>query len=139
MKKILFVVFGVLSAALLITACVTSRAGYETAPCKVVLSDGAFEIRDYPELKIAATQRGKDNESFMRLFRYIEGGNAKQEKIAMTTPVFMAGGTMAFVIPELHQADTPAPSSSRVRVDTMKAQRVAVHRFSGARTEGSDS
>lgn len=134
MKKWILLVSGLFVSAIGIAACATSRAGYETAPYKVIRADGAFEIREYPELKIATTPRDADNSSFMRLFRYIDGGNAAKEKISMTTPVFMMDGKMAFVVPEKHKKDTPAPASTQVNVDTMKARRVAVHRFSGSQT-----
>ncbi|WP_395734938.1 SOUL family heme-binding protein [Prosthecobacter sp.] len=135
MKKLLTLISGLVVSAIGIAACATSRSGYETAPYKVIRTEGAFEIRDYPELKIATTSRDADNSSFMRLFRYIDGGNAAKEKISMTTPVFMMDGKMAFVVPEKHKKDTPAPASPQVNVDTMKARRVAVHRFSGSRTQ----
>ena len=138
MKKMFTWILIAIGAALGIAACVTSRAGYETAPFKVLRVDGAFEIREYPELKIATTARDADNSSFMRLFRYIDGGNVAKEKIAMTTPVFMVDGKMAFVVPEKHKAATPAPASAQVAVDTMKAQRVAVLRFNGSRTKDSE-
>ena len=138
MKKMFSVIAGLLIIALSIAACATSRAGYETAPYKVIRADGDFEIREYPELKIATTARDADNSSFMRLFRYIDGGNVAKEKIAMTTPVFMVDGKMAFVVPEKHKTATPAPVSPQVVVDTLKAQRVAVYRFSGTRTKDSE-
>lgn len=137
MKRALFLTI-LLTVTGFIAACATSRAGYETAPYEVIRSDETFEIREYPELRIATTTRSDDDNSFMRLFRYIDGGNVKQEKIAMTTPVFMVDGKMAFVVPEKHKADTPAPSSDKVRVDTLKAQRVAVLRFSGWRNAESE-
>ncbi len=138
MKKMFSVIAGLLVIAFTIAACATSRSGYETAPYKVIRADGEFEIRQYPELKIATTDRDADNSSFMRLFRYIDGGNVEKEKIAMTTPVFMVDGKMAFVVPEKHKAATPAPASPQVVVDTLKAQRVAVYRFSGTRTKDSE-
>ena len=79
MKKMFSVIAGLLIIALSIAACATSRAGYETAPYKVIRADGDFEIREYPELKIATTARDADNSSFMRLFRYIDGGNVAKE------------------------------------------------------------
>ncbi len=138
MKKMFTIVVSLLVIAFTIAACATSRSGYETAPNKVIRTDGDFEIREYPELKIATTAREGDDSSFMRLFRYIDGGNVAKEKIAMTTPVFMVGGKMAFVVPEKHKATTPAPVSAQVIVDTLKAQRVAVLRFSGTRTKDSE-
>lgn len=135
MKKLLALISGLVVSAIGIAACSTSSTGHETAPYKVIRTDGAFEIREYPELKIATTSREGDNSSFMRLFRYIDGGNAAKEKISMTTPVFMVDEKMAFVVPEKHKKDTPAPASPQVKVGTMKARRVAVHRFSGSRTK----
>ena len=107
MKKWILLVSGLFVSAIGIAACATSRAGYETAPYKVIRADGAFEIREYPELKIATTPRDADNSSFMRLFRYIDGGNAAKEKISMTTPVFMMDGKMAFVVPESTKKTRP--------------------------------
>ncbi len=138
MKKTFAVIAGLFVIAISIAACATSRAGYETAPYKVIRTEGAFEIREYPELKIATTAREGDDSSFMRLFRYIDGGNVAKEKIAMTTPVFMVDGKMAFVVPEKYKSAIPAPASPQVVVDTMKAQRVAVYRFSGSRTKDSE-
>jgi DNA gyrase inhibitor GyrI len=138
MKKIVTFIAASLVIAFCFAACATSRAGYETAPYKVIRADGAFEIREYPELKIATTARKGDDSSFMKLFRYIDGGNVEKEKIAMTTPVFMVDGKMAFVVPEKQKASTPAPASPAVVIDTMKAQRVAVYRFSGSRTKDSE-
>src|SRR5512135_2412641 len=94
-------------AGLIATGCGTVRAGYESAPYKVVRSDGEFELRDYPALTVVETpmargSNGSDG-SFNRLFRFITGGNEAKQKLAMTTPVFMSGGetnaTMAFVLP----------------------------------------
>ncbi len=138
MMKLFAIVACLVLIALGIAACVTSRAGYETAPYKVIRTEGDFEIREYPEMKIVTTARDADNSSFMRLFRYIDGGNVEKEKIAMTTPVFMVGEKMAFVLPEKHKAATPVPASAQVGVDTLKAQRVAVLRYSGSRTQDSE-
>jgi len=132
MKKSVFLSFGLI-VALGIAACATSRAGYETASYKVLRTEGAFEVREYAELKIATTQSDASGSGFMRLFRYIDGGNVEKEKIAMTTPVFMLEGKMAFVVPEKHKAAPPAPASEQVSVGTMKAQRVVAFRYSGGR------
>jgi DNA gyrase inhibitor GyrI len=119
----------------------TARAGYATAPYKVVRTDGKFELRDYPVLTVAETpMRGADN-AFMRLFHFIGGKNATQQKIAMTTPVFIshAGGTnaaMAFVMPEkLGTNGVPQPTESGVVVKRVPAGRFAVLHFSGWRSE----
>jgi hypothetical protein len=80
-------------------------ASYETPDYKVISAEGAFEIRDYPELTVVSApmpQRGADG-SFMSLFRFISGKNDRSEKISMTTPVLMSGaesGTMSFIVPK---------------------------------------
>ena len=139
MKKWIWLGAGVLAVGFGVAACATSRAGYATAPYKVVRADGAFEIRVYPEILIVATDRGRDGDSFMRLFRYIDGANATKEKISMTTPVFMVDGKMAFVMPEKNQAAPPSPTSAQVKLDRMRAQQVAVYRYSGARSDKSET
>ena len=52
-----------------------ARGGYESAEYKVVESDGKFEVREYPDLMLAATTTNLDSQgrdgSFMKLFRYI--------------------------------------------------------------------
>lgn len=119
-----------------------ARAGYETAEYKVVESDGKFEVREYPDLMLVATRtqidaQGRDG-SFMKLFRYISGANESNQKIAMTTPVFMendieqAGVQMGFVMPEqVANSGIPAPTGEKVEVRKRAGGRFAVVRFSG--------
>ena len=127
-----------LATALGIGACAATRAGYETAPYKVLRADGAFELRAYPELPLVTTRNDGANGSFRRLFRYISGANATQEKIAMTTPVFMVDDQMAFVLPA-EKREAPAPAAKDVRLEKRPADRVAVHRFSGQRSAEADA
>jgi DNA gyrase inhibitor GyrI len=122
--------------------CGTVRAGYESAPYKVVRSDGKFELRDYPVLTVVETRMGRGSNgsdgSFNRLFRFITGGNEANQKISMTTPVFMSGGDtnvkMAFVMPaKMKTEEVPKPSDPSVTVRELPAGRFAVLRYSGAR------
>ena len=120
----------------------TARAAYETAEYRVVESDGAIEIREYPDLILASTpmregSQGNDG-SFMRLFRYISGANEAEQKVAMTTPVFMEGagteaeGQMGFVLPkEVANRGAPQPLGTEVRLRRREGGRFAVIRFSG--------
>ena len=115
----------------------TTRAGYESAEYKVVESDGNFEVREYPDLMLVATTtkidaQGRDG-SFMKLFRYISGANASEQKISMTTPVFMENDKadsevqMGFVMPkEVAVGGVPSPTGSDVNVRKRGGGRFAV-------------
>ena len=132
---------------LILTGCQATRAGYESAPYKVVRSDGKFELRDYPALMVVETtmtRSGQDDGSFSRLFRFITGRNEAKQKISMTTPVFMSGSdsnrTMAFVMPaKLTQVQVPRPADGSVTVRELPAGRFAVLRFSGGRNAKKES
>jgi len=140
MKIILTILIVILLLAWLKTGGTTARADYATAPFQLVRQEGKFELRDYPVLTVAETpMRGMDN-GFMRLFHFIGGENAAQQKIAMTTPVFIrhAGSTnaaMAFVMPaNLGTNDPPQPTQPDVVVKKIAAGRFAVLHFSGGRS-----
>ena len=120
----------------------TARGAYESAEYSVLQSDGPFEVREYEDLMMATTnmklESQGDDGSFMRLFQYISGANNEEQKIAMTTPVFMEGeaydapGEMGFVIPEeLVKQQIPEPSNESVRIRKRAGGRFAVIRFAG--------
>lgn len=129
--------------------CQATRAGYETAPYRVIQSDGAFEVRDYPSMQWVETSLGEgsgdSDGGFGRLFRFITGSNESRRKIAMTTPVYMTeapspGGpprrVMAFVMPKgMSASAVPTPSDAAVRRRQLAAGRFAVHRFRGGRSQ----
>lgn len=124
---------------LLAAGCGTVRGGYESAPYQVLRRDGNIEVRRYPALVVAETRMRGSDDSFMRLFRFISGGNAAQQKIAMTTPVFFSGDntneTMAFVMPKKMSADAaPKPNDPEVSVSEIPGGELAVLRFSGGRS-----
>lgn len=123
----------------------TSRNAYESAEYTVLVQDGKFELREYPDLMMATTSmsdnRGNDG-SFGRLFRYISGGNQEEQKVAMTTPVFMEPetgqdlGQMGFVIPKkVAENNAPQPTNEQVSLTKREGGEFAVIRFSG-RIEG---
>jgi DNA gyrase inhibitor GyrI len=138
----------VVAAALVVAGCKATRAGYESAPYQVARSSGKFQVRDYPALTVveasmASTGNGADG-SFNRLFRFITGGNDTQQKIAMTTPVFMSGGgtnaSMAFVMPaKLKTAEVPKPKDGQLRVRELEAGRFAVLRYRGRRNADNEA
>jgi len=109
----------------------------------VVEKDGAFELRDYPAVLVAETAEGGErsnalNAGFKRLAGYIFGN--KQEKIAMTAPVFSdgvkGGWRTRFVMPSRYTAATLPAMPEGVSATELPARRMAVVRFTGL---GSDT
>jgi DNA gyrase inhibitor GyrI len=142
MMAVLFVLL-VAAVVLVVGGCKATRSGYESAPYRVVRRNGKFEVRDYPALTLVETSmssggtNGADG-SFNRLFRFITGNNEANQKIAMTTPVFMSGNetnrAMAFVMPAREKvAEVPKPKDANVAVREVAAGRYAVLRYSGGR------
>ncbi|KAK7253302.1 Heme-binding-like protein [Aureococcus anophagefferens] len=88
-----------------------------------------FQVRRYADFSVVRTARrapvaaeGLELQNpkmagagaFQALAGYIFGGNGREEKMAMTTPVFTRGGDMEFVLPEAYWSDAsraPAPTS----------------------------
>ncbi|MEO1197629.1 MAG: heme-binding protein [Pseudomonadota bacterium] len=132
----------------------------ETPDYMVVLTDGAFEIRDYPGLIIAEIQvdGSRDqaaNAAFSVLADYIFGKNVPAERIGMTAPVTQTqssptqgetigmtapvtqqGGngswTIGFIMPARYdRASLPTPVDTRIRIVSKPERRVATVRFSG--------
>ena len=127
----------------LLTACTLTRGGYESAPYRSVSKEAEFEVRDYPTMMVVETpskNAGTGPEvGFGRLFKFISGRNEKEQKISMTTPVFMSGreanATMAFVMPATMTPEAlPKPDDKALTAKQMPAGRYAVLRFTGARS-----
>lgn len=115
---------------------------YESAEYKVLVSEGKFEVREYPDLMLAAVKAEIESEDagggFMMLFRFISGANKSKQKIAMTTPVFMEGQDegasvqMGFVMPkEVAAQGVPQPTVDQVKLRKRPGGRFAVVQFSG--------
>lgn len=136
------------------------NAGVKEPPYSTILSDGAYEVRQYPSIvTVNAFAAGDFNQSqdqsFQKLFDYISGNNAasaeipmtapvlmkgKGTEIPMTAPVFMAaqkdGWTMSFVLPGTYTRETaPKPLDSTLTLDEIKNVKYAAIRFSGFFTD----
>lgn len=114
----------------------------------MIESDGNFEVREYPDLMLVATStkidaQGRDG-SLMKLFRYISGANESEQKISITTPMFMRQHSsergdkadsefqMGLVMPkEVAVEGVPSPTGADVDVRKRAGGRFAVLRFSG--------
>jgi hypothetical protein len=142
-KKMIYLCVAVVVVAIAYTGWkLTARGAYESAEYTVLEMDSPFEIREYPDLMMATTSmqmesQGNDG-SFMRLFRYIGGANDNEQKVAMTTPVFMESeasddqGQMGFVIPkQVTDERVPEPSNKDVTVRKRIGGRFAVIRYAG--------
>ena len=140
--KAIFICSTVLAAFAFLGWQATSSSAYESADYDVIVAESPFEIREYPDLTVAATTMGtesrRDSGSFMRLFRYISGANQGKQKIAMTTPVFMAAtqgsnaGQMRFVLPKKVAAGSvPQPANANVSIQQRAGGKFAVIRFNG--------
>jgi hypothetical protein len=125
----------------------------------VVVSDGEFELRDYPRLVVAESlvsgpRRDALGDGFGRLARYIFARDRDGDRIAMTAPVVQqalppdapiamtapvmqsVGGDGAwrvrFIMPSRYAlSELPAPGGDDVTLRVLAPQRVAVIRFDG--------
>ena len=150
-----------LGFALALTLFGRPAMAVEEPAYKTVLSNGAFEIRDYPSLIVAeVTVTGAQKEAARAGFRllagYIFGGNKPRqniemtapveqqpagEKIAMTAPVTQvkdAGSWIVrFTMPSAYTMETlPEPNDPNVHLRRLPATRYAVIRFSGLASQG---
>ena len=94
---------------------------YESHSYKTMLSEDNFEIREYDPVMKARAYSNTGNNNFMKLFRYISGNNEKNQKIPMTTPVYMKedinGSMMEFVLPStLNENNTSQPLSKDIEL-----------------------
>jgi hypothetical protein len=119
-----------------------SHAATPTAAYKTLKTDGDFELRAYETLHLAkvtlstSDKRSKNMDgSFMKLFRFIDGQNQREEKISMTTPVIIERGanesSMSFVMPETSVAKGLPTPNGEVKLAKMPPVKMAVLRFSG--------
>jgi hypothetical protein len=114
----------------------------------VVADHGDVEVRRYAPyfvagVRVDAEMERAGNAAFRRLFRYIRGDNAAQEKIAMTAPVTLTGDasawTVTFAMPASFDANTlPSPTDPDVEILAMPAETVAALRYSGGWNETRD-
>ena len=106
---------------------------YESQDYNVLESIGDVEIRYYPPVMKAKVTSDKN---FSKLFRFISGNNHKEEKIAMTTPVYMTrengSETMEFVMPsKYNQEYIVNPNDQSITVYSSKPGYYAAIRYGG--------
>ncbi len=97
------------SLYLLILSINVMAQSYESQTYKVLEEKDNIEIRYYPRsAKVKTSSDYGSNNNFRKLFRYISGNNTENEKIAMTTPVYISidKKTMEFVLPNKYVKDS---------------------------------
>jgi hypothetical protein len=141
--KTVLIILGIL---LLIFAVVQifaiqSRTGIENYPFTVSKTYQDFEIRNYEaslftSVKLSTKDYNQaSSKGFSILAGYIFGGNEKEEKISMTSPVAMSledSMTVMFMVPkDLKKENLPKPNQSSIEFREEPAKTVAAISFGG--------
>lgn len=118
-----------------------SQKNIEDYPYEVIKKFEEFEIRKYEASLFTSVQVSSNEYStasskgFSILGGYIFGGNEKNEKIAMTSPVAMSledSMTMMFMVPKNYKKeDLPKPSDSNISFVDVPTKTVAALEFGG--------
>ncbi len=119
----------------------------ETQSYKLIRKERDFEIRYYPAatmatiISSATSYKELGNPGFKKLAKYIFGGNDKNTRIAMTSPVHMEIdkniSMMSFVMPSAYlEGNLPIPNDQSVVISMSKPEYVAAIKFSGFATDG---
>ena len=141
--KILLTIFGVILLIFIIVQlfAINGQKNIETYSYVVTKKYDAFEIRNYEAslftyVKLSGNKyRDESSKGFSILAGYIFGGNDKNEKIAMTSPVAMSledSMTMMFMVPKKFKKETlPKPDQSEIKFQEEPKKTVAAITFSG--------
>tara|TARA_B100000989_G_C19515572_1_gene461439 strand:+ start:1388 stop:1945 length:558 start_codon:yes stop_codon:yes gene_type:complete len=125
----------ILITFLLLNSWIVMSQKYETQEYNVIDQIDKIEIRYYPSAPmIRVSSNQSRNNNFGKLFRYIAGNNNNEEKIAMTTPVYMSNQskTMEFVLPKRFlSGDIPIPDDNDIETYISKPKYYAAIKYSG--------
>lgn len=138
--KIIIVII-ILSFVVIQIFAINSQMNIETYPYTVKKKYDKIEIRNYEaslftSIKIPSNGfKNASKEGFTILAGYIFGGNDKNEKIAMTSPVSMSledSMTMMFMVPKQNKKETlPQPNEALIEFREEPAKTVASISFGG--------
>jgi len=128
----------------------------EEAAYNVIRKDGAIEIRAYEpqllaEVLVEGALEDASSQAFRTLFRYIDGNNTSQQKVAMTAPVSQEKASekiamtapvsqekagekwrVGFMMPAgLTMKTVPKPNNPAITIREKPAHRMATIRYSG--------
>jgi hypothetical protein len=141
--KVLLVLLSIIIIAFLAVQifAIKSQSNIETYPYSVDKKYDNFEIRRYEASLFTSvklnTKEYKESSSkgFSILAGYIFGGNERNEKISMTSPVSMSledSTTMMFMVPKKFKKESlPKPNQSQIEFREEPAKTVAAITFGG--------
>ena len=141
--KIVLSIFGIILVLFVISQLffLNSQRTIETYPFTIIDTYETIEIRQYEASLFTSVEMPSNNyretssKGFSILAGYIFGGNDKEEKIAMTSPVAMSlkdSTTMLFLVPKKYTRDNlPIPNDSSIEFKDMPEKRVAAISFGG--------
>ncbi len=141
--KIILILLAVILIAFLLVQLYFLRlhSNIETYPYVVKQKYERFEIRSYEATlftSVKLTTKGykkSSSKGFSILAGYIFGGNERNEKIAMTSPVTISledSMTMMFMVPnKLNKDMLPKPNQSGIEFKEEPAKRLAAIKFKG--------
>jgi hypothetical protein len=141
--KIIYAIVAIILLAFIVIQVFAykSQRDIEMYPYVVNKKFDTFEIRSYDAMLFTSvklsTNQYKDASSngFSILAGYIFGGNDRNEKIAMTSPVAMSledSMTMMFMVPKKYTMETlPQPNQSQIQFKEEPAKVVAAITFGG--------
>ena len=141
--KIILIIFSIIVILFVITQLffLNSQRNIETYSFKVIDTYETIEIRQYEASLFTSVQMPSNNyrktssKGFSVLAGYIFGGNDKEEKIAMTSPVAMSlkdSTTMLFLVPKKYTRDNlPVTNDSNIEFKDIPEKKVAAISFGG--------
>ena len=141
--KIILSIFGIILILFVISQLffLNSQRNIETYAFTIIDSYETIEIRQYEASLFTSVQipsnnyRKTSSKGFSVLAGYIFGGNDKEEKIAMTSPVTMSlkdSTTMLFLVPKKYTRDNlPVPNDSSIEFKDVPEKKVAAISFGG--------
>lgn len=141
--KLLFILLGIIIIAFLVIQffALKSQRGIESYPYSLVKKFDDFEIRNYEASLFTAVKMSSgryeeiSGKGFSILANYIFGGNERNQKIAMTSPVAVSledSMTMMFMVPKkLKKENLPKPNRTGIEFREEAEKRVATIRFKG--------
>ena len=141
--KIVYIVLGIIAIVFIAVQifAINGQRNIETYHYSVVKKYKSFEIRNYEATLFTSVQmngnkyKQSSSKGFSILAGYIFGGNQKNEKIAMTSPVSMSlddSRTMMFMVPKKFNKETlPKPNEPKIEFREEPAKTVAAITFGG--------